>query len=81
VKSLFQLKILEIAREIEQFGDPQYTSIILNVMVDHFEIDYEAAAKSGEIAHINRSKPHSEEGENAGQRYCTSSVRHGPVSA
>ena len=38
-------------------------------------------AKSGEIAHINRSKPHSEEGENAGQRYCTSSVRHGPVSA
>ena len=38
-------------------------------------------AKSGEIAHINRSKPHSKEGENAGQGYCTSSVRHGPVSA
>jgi len=36
-------------------------------------------AKSGEIAHINRSKPHSGERENAGQDYCTSSVRHGPV--
>ena len=34
-------------------------------------------AKSGEIAHLNRSKPHSGERENAGQRYYTSSVRHG----
>lgn len=38
-------------------------------------------AKSGEIAHINRSKPHSGEREEAGQGYYTSSVRHGPGSA
>jgi hypothetical protein len=38
-------------------------------------------AKSGEIAHLNRSMAHSGERENAGQRYCTSCVRHGPVSA
>jgi len=38
-------------------------------------------AQTGEIAHVNRSKPHSGERENAGQRYCTSCVRHSPVSA
>ena len=40
-----------------------------------------ALAKSGEIAQRNRSMPHSGEREKAGQKYCTSSVRHGPVSA
>ena len=38
-------------------------------------------ADFGEIAHLKRSMPHSREGENAGQSYCTSSVRHGPYSA
>jgi len=38
-------------------------------------------AQTGEIAHLNRSKPHSGERENAGQGYCTSCVRHSPVSA
>ena len=40
-----------------------------------------AIAKSGEIAQLNRSKPHSGEREKAGQEYCPSSVRHGPGSA
>ena len=38
-------------------------------------------AKPGEIAHHTRSMAHSGERENPGQRYCTSCVRHGPVSA
>ncbi|MDP2965024.1 MAG: hypothetical protein Q8N39_03180, partial [Pelolinea sp.] len=44
-------------------------------------IDLSKGAKSGEIAHHNRSKPHSRKREKAGQDYCTSSVRHGPESA
>ena len=42
---------------------------------------YKYPAKSGEIAHINRSISHRVEREKTGQCYCTSGVRHGPVTA
>jgi len=33
-------------------------------------------ARAGQIAHINRSMPHSRDKKNTGIRYCTLSVRH-----
>lgn len=44
VKTPFQHKMLEIAEGIEHFGDPEFALDILDVMLDHFESDYELAA-------------------------------------
>lgn len=38
-------------------------------------------ARAGQIAHINRIMPHTWDKKNTGIRYCTLTVRHGPVSA
>ena len=43
VKTPFQHNMLELARGIEMFGDQDLTLDILNVLSDHFEINYQAS--------------------------------------
>jgi hypothetical protein len=47
----------------------------------YIERTFNAAARAGQIAHINRIMPHTWDKKNTGIRYCTLTVRHGPVSA